>query len=55
MERCRKETPVLTSLDGSGREVACWLHVGGATVPTELAVADPGDRGLSSAIRRATR
>ncbi len=55
MERCRKETPVLTSLDGSGREVACWLHAGGATVPTELAVPDPGDRGLSSAIRRATR
>jgi len=55
MERCRKETPVLTPLDGSDREVACWLHAGGATVPTELAVADPGDRGLSSAIRRATR
>jgi peptide/nickel transport system ATP-binding protein len=55
MERCRKETPALSPLDGSGREVACWLHTGGATVPTELAVADPGGRASSSAIRRATR
>ena len=55
MERCRKETPVLTRLDGSGREAACHLHSGGATVPTELAVADPGDRGLPSGLRRATR
>ena len=55
MERCRKETPVLTRLDGSGREAACHLHSGSATVPTELAMADPGDRGPSSATRRATR
>jgi peptide/nickel transport system ATP-binding protein len=55
MERCRKETPVLTRLDGSGREAACWLHSDGATVPTELAVADPGDRGPSAATRRVAR
>jgi peptide/nickel transport system ATP-binding protein len=55
MERCRKETPVLTRLDGSEREVACWLHDGVATVPAELATADPGDRGPSTASGRATR
>ena len=55
MERCRKETPVLTRLDDSGREGACWLHSGGSTVPTELSMADPGDRGPSSPARRATR
>jgi peptide/nickel transport system ATP-binding protein len=55
MERCRKETPVLTRLDASGREAACWLHSDGATVPTELAVADPGDRGPSAATRRVAR
>jgi peptide/nickel transport system ATP-binding protein len=60
MERCRKETPVLTRLeasgpDGSDREVACHLHSGGATIPTELAMVDPGARGPSSPARRATR
>jgi peptide/nickel transport system ATP-binding protein len=42
MERCRKEVPLLTRLDGSGREAACWLHSGDATVPAELALPDPG-------------
>jgi peptide/nickel transport system permease protein len=39
--RCHQEIPQLARLDGSGREVACWLHRGGATVPAELAQADP--------------
>jgi peptide/nickel transport system ATP-binding protein len=41
MERCRREVPVLTAIDGTGREVACWLHSGGATVPQELDLPDP--------------
>jgi len=45
MERCRKETPPLVELDGSGREAACWLHSGETTVPAELALPDPGSRG----------
>jgi peptide/nickel transport system ATP-binding protein len=47
MERCRREMPPLISLDGSGREVACWLHSGDATVPTELSRPDPMARGVS--------
>jgi peptide/nickel transport system ATP-binding protein len=41
MERCRQEMPVLAPLGGASREVACWLHAGAATVPEELAQADP--------------
>ena len=41
MERCRREVPVLTAIAGTGREVACWLHSGGATVPQELDLPDP--------------
>jgi oligopeptide/dipeptide ABC transporter ATP-binding protein len=41
MEQCRQQVPVLTSLGGSGREVACWLHQGDAKVPAELAKPDP--------------
>jgi len=37
MPRCRQDVPTLTPLDGSAREVACWLHRDGATVPLELA------------------
>ena len=44
---------LLSRLDGSGREVACWLHAGDATVPVELsrpipwlaAPTRPGPRG----------
>jgi peptide/nickel transport system permease protein len=39
--RCRREAPALTALDGSGREVACWLHAGDVAVPAELARPDP--------------
>jgi peptide/nickel transport system permease protein len=42
MERCRNEVPRLEPLDGSAREVACWLHRGDAKVPVELARRDPG-------------
>jgi peptide/nickel transport system ATP-binding protein len=42
MERCSQETPLLTRLDGSGREAACWLHSGDVPVPAELALPDPG-------------
>jgi peptide/nickel transport system ATP-binding protein len=42
MERCRQEVPRPTAVDGSGREVACWLHHGTVTVPAELARPDPG-------------
>jgi peptide/nickel transport system permease protein len=42
MARCREEMPLLAPLNGSPREVACWLHSGGAVVPAELALPDPG-------------
>jgi peptide/nickel transport system ATP-binding protein len=38
MARCSNEAPALIDIEGSGRSVACWLHVGdaGVTVPVEL-------------------
>jgi len=45
MERCRQAVPRLTAVDGSSREVACWLHDGVVTVPAELARPDPGSSG----------
>jgi peptide/nickel transport system permease protein len=42
MEQCKHEVPQLQRLNGSAREVACWLHRGGAKVPAELARPDPG-------------
>jgi oligopeptide/dipeptide ABC transporter ATP-binding protein len=44
MDRCEHDVPQLTPLDGSGREVACWLHRDGAPVPPELARPDPMPR-----------
>jgi oligopeptide/dipeptide ABC transporter ATP-binding protein len=41
MEQCKHDVPRLESLDGSARDVACWLHRGGAKVPAELAQPDP--------------
>jgi peptide/nickel transport system permease protein len=41
MEQCSREVPRLEPLDGSAREVACWLHRGDANVPAELARPDP--------------
>ena len=40
--RCHQDIPKLAPLDGSAREVACWLHRGGANVPAELALPEPG-------------
>ena len=37
IQRCRQEVPRLTPLDGSAREVACWLHSGDVAAPAELA------------------
>jgi oligopeptide/dipeptide ABC transporter ATP-binding protein len=41
MPKCRQELPRMAPLNGDAREVACWLHRDGATVPAELALADP--------------
>jgi oligopeptide/dipeptide ABC transporter ATP-binding protein len=41
IEQCRHDIPLLAPLNGSAREVACWLHRGDATVPEELALPDP--------------
>jgi oligopeptide/dipeptide ABC transporter ATP-binding protein len=41
MPKCRQELPRMESLNGDAREVACWLHRDGATVPAELAVPSP--------------
>jgi peptide/nickel transport system ATP-binding protein len=52
IQRCRREVPSLKHLDGSAREVACWLHGGDVTVPAELARPDPGSRvGRAEAMR----
>jgi peptide/nickel transport system ATP-binding protein len=42
MEQCKHDVPQLAPLNGSAREVACWLHRGDAKVPAELARPDPG-------------
>ena len=51
LARCANETPPLIEIEGSGRSVACWLHVGdeGAAVPVELnrvstSIASPSER-----------
>jgi peptide/nickel transport system permease protein len=41
MEQCRQQAPVLATLNGSAREVACWLHRGENEVPAELARPEP--------------
>jgi peptide/nickel transport system ATP-binding protein/peptide/nickel transport system permease protein len=41
MEQCKHEVPRLEPLDGSAREVACWLHRGDNEVPVELARPEP--------------
>jgi peptide/nickel transport system permease protein len=52
VQRCRQEVPRLTHLDGSAREVACWLHSGEGAVPAELARPDPGSSaGRAEAVR----
>ena len=49
MQQCREERPRLVPLDGSSREVACWLHRGDAVVPAELARPEPAARKLERA------
>jgi peptide/nickel transport system permease protein len=49
MQQCREERPRLLPIDGSTREVACWLHRGGAAVPPELARPEPAARKLEPA------
>jgi peptide/nickel transport system ATP-binding protein len=44
LQRCSEERPQLAQLNGSDREVACWLHAGDAVVPAELAQPDPASR-----------
>ncbi len=44
MQQCREERPRLQPIDGSSREVACWLHRGYAVVPPELARPEPEAR-----------
>jgi peptide/nickel transport system permease protein len=50
MQRCREERPLLLPVDGSTREVACWLHRDGAAVPAELARPEPAGRNLEQAV-----
>jgi peptide/nickel transport system ATP-binding protein len=41
MARCSADVPRLGLVNGSAREVACWLHRDGAQVPAELARPEP--------------
>jgi peptide/nickel transport system ATP-binding protein/peptide/nickel transport system permease protein len=41
MPRCSTDVPQLGPLNGSTREVACWLHRDGAQVPAELSRPEP--------------
>jgi oligopeptide/dipeptide ABC transporter ATP-binding protein len=41
MQRCSQEIPKLLPVNGSTREVACWLHHDGAGVPDELRQPEP--------------
>ena len=43
LDQCKHDVPVLGSIPGPNREVACWLHRNGATPPAELSLAEPGD------------
>jgi oligopeptide/dipeptide ABC transporter ATP-binding protein len=43
-ERCQQEVPQLRPVGELGREVACWLHRDGASVPPELARPDVSAR-----------
>ncbi len=41
--RVAEEVPVLAPIPGPNREVACWLHRDGASVPPELSLPDPAE------------
>jgi peptide/nickel transport system ATP-binding protein len=51
MDRCTNETPPLVEIEGSGRSVACWLHVGdkNVKVPVELSRASTSTTSTSDA------
>jgi peptide/nickel transport system ATP-binding protein len=51
MQQCRQELPLLEPINGSAREVACWLHRGDAVVPAELAQPDPAMRRRAEAVK----
>ncbi|HSS62285.1 MAG TPA: dipeptide/oligopeptide/nickel ABC transporter permease/ATP-binding protein [Candidatus Limnocylindrales bacterium] len=41
LDRCKQEVPLLGPIDGTNREVACWLHRDGAAPPPELSLPEP--------------
>jgi len=43
LEQCTHDVPVLGSIPGPNREVACWLHRNGAMPPSELSLPEPRD------------
>jgi peptide/nickel transport system ATP-binding protein len=43
LDRCKLEDPALSTVGGSSRQVACWLHRDGATPPPELSLPEPAD------------
>ena len=43
LDRCKHEVPVLAPIPGPNREVACWLHRDGASVPPDLSLPDPAE------------
>ncbi|HEY0830026.1 MAG TPA: dipeptide/oligopeptide/nickel ABC transporter permease/ATP-binding protein [Candidatus Dormibacteraeota bacterium] len=43
LEQCKHDVPVLGSIPGPNREVACWLHRNGAMPPLELSLPEPRD------------
>jgi peptide/nickel transport system ATP-binding protein len=52
MQRCTEQRPQLEPLNGSAREVACWLHRGDAVIPTELDRPDPRRSDRMAAVTR---
>jgi peptide/nickel transport system ATP-binding protein len=49
MPQCKRQVPVLTPLNGSAREVACWLHQGANEVPAELSKPEPESKPVERA------
>jgi len=43
LDRCSQQVPQLQAVAGTNREVACWLHRDGASVPPELSLPEPAD------------
>src|SRR5438067_130060 len=53
LDRCKQEVPVLASIPGPNREVACWLHRNGAAPPPELSLPEPS-RTLQETVSQVT-